>query len=56
MTTVSRLSRTQLLLIVLLIVSLLVATLLVIHAAMPGTWHTVTSRLADGPDVIIRWP
>ena len=44
MNLVSRLSRTQLLLIVLLIVSLLVATLFVIHAAIPGVWHTVTLR------------
>ena len=53
MNTVSRLSRTQLLLIVLLIVSLLMATVLVIHAAMPGVWHTISSRLVDGPNIII---
>jgi hypothetical protein len=51
MNLVSRLSRTQLLLIVLLIVSLLVATLLVVHTAMPGVWHTISSRIVDGPDV-----
>jgi hypothetical protein len=55
MNLVSRLSRTQLLLIVLLIVSLLVATLFVIHAAMPGTWHTIASRLVDSPNIIIGW-
>jgi hypothetical protein len=53
MNLVSRISRAQLLLIVLLIVSLLVATLFVIHAAMPGVWHTISSRLVDGPNVII---
>ena len=42
MNLVSRLSRTQLLLIVLVIVSLLVATFFVIHAALPGLWHTVS--------------
>ena len=51
MNMVSRLSRTQLLLIVLLIVSLLVATLLVIHTAMPGVWHTITARIVDGPNI-----
>jgi len=51
MNMVSRLSRTQLLLIVLLIVSLLVATLFVIHAAMPGVWHTISSRIVDGPSI-----
>jgi len=51
MNLVSRLSRTQLLLIVLVIVSLLVATFFVIHAAMPGLWRTI----ADTPDVIIGW-
>ena len=51
MNMVSRLSRTQLLLIVLLIVSLFVATLFVVHAAMPSVWHTVTSRIVDGPNV-----
>jgi hypothetical protein len=55
MNLVSRLSRTQLLLIVLLIVSLLVATLFVIHTAMPGVWHTITLRLVDGPNVISGW-
>ena len=54
MNMVSRLSRTQLLLIVLLIVSLLVATLFVVHAAMPGVWHTVTYRIVDGPN-IMNW-
>ena len=54
MNLVSRISRTQLLLIVLLIVSLLVATIFVIHAAMPGVWHTVTLRLGDGPN-IMNW-
>lgn len=42
MNLVSRLSRTQVLMIVLLIVSLLVATLFIIHAAMPGIWQTIT--------------
>ena len=51
MNMVSRLSRTQLLLIVLLIVSLLVATLFVIHTAMPGVWHTISSRIVDGYNV-----
>ncbi len=51
MNLVSRLSRTQLLLIVLVIVSLLVATFFVIHAAMPGLWRTI----ADTPNVIIGW-
>ncbi len=51
MNLVSRLSRTQILLIVLLIVSLLVATLFVIHAAMPSLLHTV----ADSPNIIIWW-
>ena len=51
MNLVSRLSRTQLLLIVLVIVSLLVATFFVIHAAMPGLWRTI----ADTPDVLIGW-
>ena len=55
MNLVSRISRTQLLLIVLLIVSLLVATLLVIHAAMPGVWHTISARLVDDPNVINGW-
>lgn len=55
MNLVSRLSRTQLLLIVLLIVSLLVATLLVIHSAMPGVWHAVTLHLVDSPNVQIGW-
>ena len=55
MTTVSRLSRSRLLLIVLLIVSLLVATLFVIHTAMPGVWHTVSSRIVDGPNIINGW-
>ena len=55
MTTVSRLSRTQLLLIVLLIVSLLVATLLVIHAAMPGVWHSISARIVDDPNIINGW-
>jgi len=55
MNMVSRLSRTQLLLIVLLIVSLLVATLLVVHAALPGVWHTISSRIVDGPNVINGW-
>jgi len=53
MNLVSHLSRTQILFIVLLIVSLLVATLFVIHAAMPGVWHTITLRLVDGPNIII---
>jgi len=52
MNPVSRISRTQILLIVLLIVSLLVATLFVIHSAMPGVWHTVTLRLVDGPSIL----
>jgi hypothetical protein len=56
MNMVSRLSRTQLLLIVLLIVSLLIATLFVIHAFMPGTWHTVTTRLGSGPNIPNWWP
>lgn len=51
MNLVSRLSRTQLLLIVLVIVSLLVATFFVIHAAMPGLWHTIS----DTPDIINGW-
>ena len=51
MNMVSRISRTQLLLIVLLIVSLLVAMLFVIHSAMPGVWHTITSRIVDGPNI-----
>jgi hypothetical protein len=55
MNLVSRLSRTQLLLIVLLIVFLLVATLFVIHAAVPGVWHTITHRLSDVPNVISGW-
>lgn len=55
MNSVSRLSRTQLLFIVLLIVSLLVATVFVIHAAMPGVWHTVTLRLTDGPSILNGW-
>lgn len=55
MNMVSRLSRTQLLLIVLLIVSLLVATLFVIHTSMPGVWHTISSRIVDGPNVINGW-
>ena len=52
MNLVSRLSRTQLLLMVLVIVSLLIATLLVIHAAMPSVWHTITSRLVDDPYIL----
>jgi hypothetical protein len=56
MNLVSRLSRTQILFIVLLIVSMLVATLFVIHSAMPGTWHTITLRLVDGPNVIYWHP
>lgn len=56
MNLVSRLSRTQLLLIVLLIVSLLVATIFVIHAAMPGTWHTLTYRLVDNPNILYWHP
>lgn len=55
MNVVSRLSRTQLLLIVLLIVSLLVATLFVIHSAMPGVWHTITLRLVDDPNILSGW-
>ena len=55
MNMVSRISRTQLLLIVLLIVSLLFATLFVIHATMPGVWHTITARLVDDPYVINSW-
>jgi hypothetical protein len=55
MNPVSRLSRTQLLFIVLLIVSLLVATLFVIHTAMPGVWHTITLRLVDTPNVLNGW-
>ena len=51
MNMVSRISRTQLLLIVLLIVSLIVATLFVIHAAMPGVWHTISARIVDGPNI-----
>lgn len=51
MNLVSRLSRTQLLLIVLVIVSLLIATFFVIHAAMPGVWHTTTFHLGDSPDI-----
>ncbi|HVB74269.1 MAG TPA: hypothetical protein VNE38_12000 [Ktedonobacteraceae bacterium] len=47
----TRLSRTQLLLIVLVIVSLLVATFFVIHAAMPGLWHTIVYT----PDVLSGW-
>ena len=50
MNLVSRLSATQLLLIVLLIVSLLVATFLVIHASMPSLPHTV----ADS-NIIFPW-
>jgi hypothetical protein len=56
MNLVSRLSRTQILFIVLLIVSLLVATLFVIHSAMPGVWHTITLRLVDGPNVPYMHP
>jgi hypothetical protein len=52
MNLVSRLSRTQLLLIVLLIVSLIIAAFFVIHATMPGVWHTITLRLGDSPDII----
>ncbi len=55
MNLVSRLSRTQLLLIVLLIVSLLVATIFVIHSAMPGVWHIITYRLVDSPNVLSGW-
>ena len=55
MNSVSRLSRTQLLFIVLLIVSLLVATLFVIHSAMPGVWHTITYRLVNSPNVLNGW-
>lgn len=55
MNLVSRLSRTQLLLIVLLIVSLLITTLFVIHAAVPGVWHTITHRLGDVPDILNGW-
>jgi len=51
MNLVSRLSRTQILFIVLLIVSLLVATLFLIHAAMPSVWHTITLRLVVSPKV-----
>jgi hypothetical protein len=51
MNLVSRLSRTQLLLIVLVIVSLLVATFFVIHASMPSLWHIV----ADSPNIIFPW-
>jgi hypothetical protein len=51
----SRISSTQLLLIVLLIVSLLVATLFVIHAAMPGVWHTISARLVISPDYLNGW-
>ena len=56
MNLVSRLSRTQILFIVLLIVSLLIATLFVIHSAMPGVWHTITLRLVDGPNVPFSHP
>ncbi len=56
MNLVSRLSRTQILFIVLLIVSLLVATFFVIHTAMPGVWHTISLRLVDSPNVLNRWP
>ena len=55
MNSVSRLSRTQLLFIVLLIVSLFVATLFVIHSAMPSVWHTITLRLVVSPDVLSGW-
>jgi hypothetical protein len=51
----SRLSRTQLLLIVLLIASLLITTLFLIHAAVPGVWHTITHRLGDVPNIISGW-
>ena len=50
MNLVSRLSRTQLLLIVLVIVSLLVATFFVIHAAMPSLWHTISDT-----DILNGW-
>ena len=52
MNLVSRLSRTQVLMIVLLIVSLLAATLFIIHAAMPGVWHTV----AISPNILYWHP
>ena len=55
MNLVSRLSRTQLLLIVLLIASLLITTLFLIHAAVPGVWHTITLRLVDTPNVLNGW-
>lgn len=55
MNLVFRLSRMQLLLIVLVILSLLVTTLFVIHAAMPGVWHTITFRLAASPNIISGW-
>jgi hypothetical protein len=42
----TRLSRTQLLLIVLVIVSLLIAAFFIIQAAVPGLWHSI----ALGPD------
>ena len=51
MNLVSRFSRTQLVLIVLLIVSLLIATLFIIHASMPGVWHTISLRLGDDPSI-----
>lgn len=56
MNLVSRLSRTQILFIVLLILSLFVATLFVIHTAMPGVWHTITLRLVDDPNIQYRHP
>ncbi len=55
MNLVSRLSRTQILFIVLLIVSLLAATLFVMNSAMPGVWHTITLRLVDTPNVLSGW-
>ncbi len=36
-----RITKAQVLFLVLFIISLLVATLFIIHAAMPSLWHTI---------------
>jgi hypothetical protein len=36
-----RISKAQVMLLVLFIIALLAATLFIIHATMPGLWHTI---------------
>lgn len=47
-----RMSRKQLLLLVLVLLCLFVTALLVVHAALPHLWQGLT----DLPNVISRWP